>query len=386
MIRLKGMTWKHERGIAPLLAATAAFGEQRPDVTIEWEARSLHDFEQYPLELLAGAYDLIMIDHPHLGEAADRGLLVPLDGLLPEAYLREQERGSVGLSYASYAWAGRQWALAADAAAQVGAYREDLLSEAGLQPPKTWADVTRLAAELPEGRRIAMPLVPVHAFASFYTLCSQLGGGAFWQDGAALPLETGEGALALLQELMPLLHPDSASSDPIAMSERMARTDDIAYVPLIYGYVNYARDGFAPHPIRFADIPASGDAPSGSMIGGVGLAISSRCRYPELAAAFAEMTVSPEFQRTTYFHSGGQPGHRSAWLDAEVNRQSRGFFVNTLRTLDHGAMRPRFNGFVAFQERAGVLIREFLLRGSGSRKELVERLNAMALASYRARG
>ena len=385
MITLKGMTWRHERGIRPLEAASARFAEEHPDVRIEWDARSLSDFEQYPLELLADRYDLIMIDHPHLGSAARQNLLLPLDGLLPAAFLRDQAASSVGPSYASYTWENRQLALPLDAAAQVSAYRADLLERLGLFLPRSWEDVLRLAASLPDGMRIGLPLVPVHAFACFFTLSSQYAQEPFWSDGSPLPAEAGDYALGLLQELAPRLHPQSLHADPIGMSQRMGETDEIAYIPLIYGYSNYARDGFVPHPLRFADIPSDSGVPRGSMIGGVGLALSARCSHPETALQFARMTADGEFQRTVFVENGGQPGHRSAWLDAEANRRTNNFFAHTLRTLDSGSVRPRFDGYLAFQEQAGGLIREFVARRGTDRKALVARLNDALRAAWQGR-
>ncbi|MNI34051.1 Bacterial extracellular solute-binding protein [compost metagenome] len=341
----------------------------------------MQDFELYPLELLANAYDLIMIDHPHIGTAVDEGLLIPLDDRLSEPFLRDQQMNSVGQSFASYTWKGHQWALAVDAAAQVGAYREDICKQTGQGVPQTWEDVILLSKALPEGKYIGMPLVPVHAFASFYTLCSQIGNAEFWSDGSDLAEEVGEQALTLLQEMLPILHPESVHLDPIGMSERMAHTDEIAYVPLMYGYSNYARDGFAPHVIKFTDIPSNTGQPSGSMIGGVGLAISARCQYLDLATHFVELTSSSEFQRTAFFINGGQPGHREAWNDDEVNQMSNDFFAETLRTLDLGSMRPRFNGYIAFQEQAGNLIRDFLLAEKDGRKEFVQHLNELFQSS-----
>ncbi|MEK0315080.1 extracellular solute-binding protein [Cohnella sp. 56] len=379
MIRLKGMTWNHERGLAPLQAAAREFGRLRPDVAIEWETRSLQDFELYPLELLAQQYDLIMIDHPHVGEAVRAGALLPMDGLLPDDFMDDQRAGSVGRSYESYHWKGRQWALAVDAAAQVSASRADLLDRLDLAPPVTWEEAEALAARLPPDRFVAWPLVPVHAYSSFFTLCAQIGGGTFWSDGSALGEATGAEALGILRRMLPHLHPASLDADPIVLSERMTHTDEIVYAPLLYGYSNYARPGFAPHALRFADMPACNGRISGSMIGGVGLAISSRCTAPDAAAAFAQLTASPAFQATTFFRSGGQPGHRAAWLDADVNARCGGFFLNTLRTLDEGVVRPRFGGYIPFQEQAGTLIRDWLKHGGSSDRELVRRLNELFL-------
>jgi multiple sugar transport system substrate-binding protein len=230
---------------------------------------------------------------------------------------------------------------------------------------------------------IGMPLVPVHAFASFFTLSSQYAEAPFWSDGSTLPPEAGEYALGLLQELAPRLHPMSLHEDPIAMSQRMGETDEIVYIPLIYGYSNYARSGFVPHALRYANIPSDNGVPRGSMIGGVGLAVSARSPHPDIACRFVLMTADGEFQRTVYVEHGGQPGHRSAWLDAEANRRTNGFFADTLRTLDEGSVRPRFDGYVAFQERAGVLLREFIAGKGTDRKVLVARLNDMLRAALR---
>jgi len=66
-ITLKGMTWNHPRGYDPMVACSRLFEEQT-GTAIHWEKRSLQDFETYPVEELARAYDLIVIDHPHVGQ------------------------------------------------------------------------------------------------------------------------------------------------------------------------------------------------------------------------------------------------------------------------------------------------------------------------------
>jgi multiple sugar transport system substrate-binding protein len=112
------MTWRHPRGYDPLLA-TAAEWRRRTGVEIVWEQRSLQDFETFPVAELARAYDLIVIDHPHVGQITEQGCLAPLDVAGREAERAELARHSVGRSYPSYGYAGRQWAFPIDAAAQV---------------------------------------------------------------------------------------------------------------------------------------------------------------------------------------------------------------------------------------------------------------------------
>ncbi|MBZ9536104.1 extracellular solute-binding protein [Cytobacillus oceanisediminis] len=376
-MKLYGMTWSHERGINPLVAASKDFREIEPDVVIEWNARSLADFELYPLELLADTYDLIMIDHPHIGTAVEQGILVPLNELIDASFLQDQEMYSTGLSYSSYTYKGLQWALPVDAAAQVSAYRKDLLVQAGGSVAQNWEDVMNIAKRLPDGQYIGIPLVPVHAYSTFFTLCAQISGRAFWSEGIDLPLEIGEQVFKLLDKLMTVLHPESIHSDPIDMLNRMGTTNELAYVPLIYGYSNYARERYRPHSVSFTNIPSNTDIPNGSMIGGVGLAISAKCKNPDIAAKFAVMVASPEYQKTSFFLNGGQPGYRSAWEDSEVNRLCNGFFENTLLTLTNGSMRPRFDGYIEFQEQAGKLIRETLMNRSLNRRDVIQTLNNM---------
>src|SRR5947208_11895449 len=110
---LNGMTWSHSRGHAPLVACSKLWREQT-GVGIYWAKRSLQDFEAYPVEELARRYDLIVIDHPHVGQVTREGCLAPFDdpGRAPD---REAlESASVGPSYPSYAWRGGQWALPID--------------------------------------------------------------------------------------------------------------------------------------------------------------------------------------------------------------------------------------------------------------------------------
>src|SRR5215212_1162826 len=119
MTTLRGLTWDHTRGYAPVVAAAALYRDTvRPDVDVVWDRRSLWAFGEAPLEDVASAYDLLVLDHPFIGVAAEAELLVALDGELSEPYLDEQRAQSVGPSFESYAHDGHQWALPIDASGQ----------------------------------------------------------------------------------------------------------------------------------------------------------------------------------------------------------------------------------------------------------------------------
>ena len=76
-IKLKGITWAHTRGYVPMVATAQRFNELNPEIEIEWEKRSLRDFENAPVEQLAETYDLLIIDHTWAGFASKNGVLIP---------------------------------------------------------------------------------------------------------------------------------------------------------------------------------------------------------------------------------------------------------------------------------------------------------------------
>jgi multiple sugar transport system substrate-binding protein len=359
MNALRGMAWDHPRARDPL-AAISADWSKRTGVAVEWDARPLKDFEDQALEELATRYDLVLVDYPFMGVAATSGLIVPVDDWVDAAYLADQAAHSVGPSFDSYTWQGKQWALAIDAACQVSAVREDLWKAAGLGAmPRTWADVAALAVERRHApSRVAIPLNPNHAYCAFLSIGVGLAGAGFWRAGQ--PVEQGAGAEALefLRRLAVNLHSASRSDDPIGISDRMAGADEILYVPLMFGYSNYSRPGFRARKLRFGDAPRGRSGAIGSVLGGVGMALSSQSRVQDAAALLAREIASPGVQSGIYVRSGGQPGHGAAWESKQADSLVGGFFTSTRETINQAFMRPRVSGHRRFQPLAGALIHQ----------------------------
>jgi multiple sugar transport system substrate-binding protein len=134
----------------------------------------------------------------------------------------------------------------------------------------------------------------------------------------------------------------------------MAANDDVAYCPLAFGYVTFARADAGGRAVRFA----AGPEWSGTL-GGAGIAVSSQSSQVDEAAAFARFACSADVQRGPYVEGGGQPGHRAAWTDPVLDAEANGFFSSTLEALDRAYLRPRFDGFRSFQDAAGDVIHAF---------------------------
>jgi multiple sugar transport system substrate-binding protein len=384
MVRLRGSTWSHTRGYAPLVATARAYQLVHPEVEIYWGKRSLQDLADCSVETLAQTYDLVIIDHPSVGASGYSRCIVPFDELLPKEILSILAKQAVGRSHLSYNYDGHQWALAIDAAAHVSAYRSDLLQQLDVPVPQTWKEVLVLGQELHRSGQatMAVPLIPVDSLMCFYTLCASSGEDPFSRsEGNIVSRETGLHALDLLKQILAMSHPECLTWNPIDVLDRMSNTSEVAYCPWLFGYSNYSRPGYAPFQCQFTNIPSlKGGLPKGAILGGTGLAVSSSCNHPEIAAAYALYVASAECQRSTYFENGGQPGSIVAWQDTLVNQASNNFFLGTLDTLTHAYMRPRYAGYIFFQTQAGLIVHEFLKNG-GRGGRVLEALDRLYLST-----
>jgi len=363
MARYRGLTWDHPRGRLALERAAATATDAAGERLIDWDAQSLEGFESSPIEELAARYDVIVLDHPHLGDAIAAGAVRPLDSLFPAEFLAEVARGAAGPSAASYTLDGRLWALPLDAATQVAASVPELVPTA----PRTWAEVADLATVAPVGLSLAGP----HAFLSYASLCVALGSEPSVVPGAGfVDTAVGELALGMLAGIARSVPAGTAELNPIGLLERMRRERDIHYIPLVYGYVTYATGS---DPLRFDDAPSVGIATRrGSTIGGTGIAISSRCVADGALLDHLAGLLDPEYQRTRIPADAGQPSLRAAWTDDAVNAASGDFYRRTLATIEESWVRPRVAGYVPFQGAASAVLREAIL---GGRPGAVEHVN-----------
>ncbi|SMC38482.1 ABC transporter substrate-binding protein [Pedobacter africanus] len=376
-INLKGITWNHSRGFTPMVATAQRFSELNPSVEITWEKRSLQQFADFSIQELAERFDLLVIDHPWAGFAAKTGSILPLDQHLSADYLKDQEMNSVGHSYESYSYDGHQWALPIDAATPVAASRPDLLEQHGLQLPETFENLLSLA----DKGLVAFAAIPIDVLMNFYTFCCSLGEDPCQQEDLIVSNETGITALRMYRELAAKIHPANFNRNPIQVYEAMTLTDDIAYCPFAYGYSNYSRKGYARKLLHFHDmISLNGQTKLRSTLGGTGLAISSKVKNIAEAVKYAAYVASAACQQTVFFGNGGQPGHLSAWNDAEVNRRSAGFFSGTLPALQRAFLRPRYHGHMFFQDHAGDIVRDYLMQG-GPEPKVLEKLNSLYVES-----
>jgi multiple sugar transport system substrate-binding protein len=356
-IIIKGITWGHSRGISPLLAFSQRFSELNPEVEVQWTKRSLQEFADFPIEKLTEQYDLLIIDHPWVGCAAATNCVLPLEVYLSKEYLQDQFDNSVGQSHQSYNYNGHQWALAIDAATPAASYRSDLLEKNNISLPVVWNDLIKLARE----GKVAVPAIPIDLLMNFYMFCIANGTTPFLNEQEVINFESGKAALLLMKELYALVDRKMFQLNPIGVAELMTSTDDFFYCPFAYCYSNYSREGYSDKKIKYADMVHVHNQRLKSTIGGTGLAVSSFSQHKDIALAFLTSIVSPKCQSAFYVENGGQSGHKSAWASKQNNLLCNDFFSTLLPVMENGFIRPRYNGYLYFQDHAGILVQDFML-------------------------
>lgn len=345
-MKLKGMTWDHPRGYDPVVAASEAY-RAATGVEITWDKRSLQAFADAPIAEMAEAYDFIVLDHPHVGQIAETGALLPLP-------MPQDPAASLGGSAESYLWNGKCWAYAVDAACQMAAFRPDLAPPL----PREWDDF--LGADAAQFRPLT-PLLPVDAFDMLMTLVAGRGGEAMPADQAHFVSDdNGIYALKILRALYNLGPDAQVDMNPIAVFEALSTTDDFALSPCLFGYVNYARPGFRTHQVAYFDLPlCAGHSRPRGILGGAGIGVSARTRHPKDATRFAQWITSQEVQSGVYLANNGQPANRHTWLEQAAAPDVAGFFKGGFHTIDNAWTRPRDIWFLAFVDEVCAIMPDF---------------------------
>ncbi|WP_164479047.1 ABC transporter substrate-binding protein [Nakamurella antarctica] len=347
-IVLRGVTWGHTRGLLPVIGASSAWADRTADrVAVIWEARSLWDFGEGDLTSIAQQYDLMVIDHPLVGDAVSQGLLVDLAG--DAAFVAEAHADSVGDSQRTYCADGAVWALPVDAACQVAAWRPDLFENVGVAVPTTLAEVHALPVALP----IAMAAAPVDVWCMWLALCIGAGEEPLRSEGRAVTREVATAAYDELERLVQRAGPEWLGRNPIDVLRMLSSGDRAAYIPFVFGYSNYSRPGYSRNLLRFGPSPSSSRTPATTVLGGAGVAVSGVSPHREDAIDLARWLASKECQSGPYLEAGGQPGRLSAWRSPLGQMLAGTYFSDTEAALQRAYHRPISVGMRRFQTLAG---------------------------------
>jgi multiple sugar transport system substrate-binding protein len=343
---LDGLTWEHPRAWRGLEAACAAL----PEVSVRWQRQSLAGFEHEPVAQLAQRYDLLVVDHPGLGAAVAGDALVPVADVVDTVDLAGWQEESIAATWSSYTVDDVLWALPLDAATQATVYRADLLAE----PPRRWEDV----AELSRSKPVALCLGGPHAGLMLLAMAAERRPGRT----TLLDADRTAAAIDLLRRLWRSVDREASGLDPIGLHDLLATTDDLACCPLTYTYAVYGSTE-SGRPLSWSPAPTFGTAgwEAASVLGGTGLAVSARALdRPEALRSVVRQLMNPRVQLDVVAPRGGQPAVRSVWDSAAADAAVNGHYSGTRESLDGAYVRPRHNGWIAFQDELSHRVREAL--------------------------
>lgn len=366
MKTLRGITWQNPRGYNPLVKATADFHQNHPDIEVIWEQQPWYRFEETILASLSagdGRYDLIMYDHPWTGELANNKWLLAWDELADDAYIAELKQRVVYPSAESYILQDKLWALPLDAACHSALYRADLVN--GNELPVVWeqiADWAKAQHDPPRRYGLALCVEGVLGNCLFLSMMAGLGSPAFHleSDPACDPSAT-EYVLTTIKELLQYTPPGSTHWGPWDMYDHLCASDDVAYSPSIFAYVNYfAGVSWRGEQLRLGTVPRFAQHDIGKpILGGVGLGIAHTCQYIEEATAFGQYLMSDEVQYHIFPQNDGQPATRRVWEDEQINQVFHNFYGDQAHNMQSAYIRPRHAGFHAIELQGGQILQQF---------------------------
>ena len=237
---ITGIAWDHRRCWGPLDASIEPYRRLTGE-DVRWDRRSLYSFGEGNLGKFAEDYDLVIYDHPFVGDARKRGWLLDLNAFLTPEQKAHFASDEVGASWRSYAYGGGVWGLPIDTAAQTAAWRGDLIDRHNLDIPKSLDELPAFADRAAAfGLSIGWPSVPTDLMCTLVSIAASDGfnpghGGEGFLSVAAI-----ESATRQLKQLARITHPKSREWNPIRCLDHMAANDDVAYVPYLFNYVNYS--------------------------------------------------------------------------------------------------------------------------------------------------
>lgn len=366
-------------------------GARYPHIELQWDVQPLEGFEARPIAAAARNYDLVIFDHPHVGEIAAGQLFVTVDPLLRDSGLGAHD--FAGPSLRSYQFGGSTWGLPLDAACQVGCVRAELLNRLDRDVPQTWTEVLEIGRRArARGWQLAIGLRGVHSLMTLLSLCANLGhplgsgtrsqtrsvhgdsgtpeqSPAFGQRD--IPLQ----ALEAIRQLIEYCPAEVLDWNSIAAQEAMSSRDDLVLCPAVYGFSPYARAG-RTRRLNYCDLPGLLPGAGGSTLGGAGVGISAWSKHPEAAANIARLLVDREMQCNCIALNEGQPALAAAWDSPQVQQHVPGFYATTRQTLERAWVRPTHAGYPGFQRSAGPVVEQFL-RQHRSAQATLDRLEAL---------
>ncbi len=307
------------------------FQELHPEIRVTYQATPSSASERHTLYVTwlssrSAEIDVLSLDVIWVAEFAAAGWLAPLDGDVAATNMALDDFLPAGLISSTYQ--GRLYSLPWFADAGVLYYRKDLYEQAGLPPPRTFADLLAVRG-LKE--RFGLPygfIFPGQAYEGLVCVLLEFiwsNGGRIFDDQGRLVLDSPQNREAL-STLVDLVYRDGVS--PLAvttfMEEDCRHAFEQGYAVLMRNWpYAYASMNQPEAPVRgkFALLPVvhGPQGQSTSCFGGGNLGINAFSRHPEAAWKLVHFLLQRENRQAATEALGMLPPLKSLYQDPQLN-------------------------------------------------------------------
>lgn len=226
-------------------------------------------------------------------------------------------------------FAGRLYAVPYVTNAGLLYYRADILEAEGVEPPRDWAELERLARTLAPKHRLdgyAGQFLPYEGLAVNATEAVHSAGGSILvDDGAKVTVDSAaarEGLGFLSRGVREGWIPRKALDFKEEESRQAFQDGELLFLrnwPYVYAGANAEESAVGG---RVGTVPLPGpDGPGASVLGGSNLAVSTQSRHPESAADLIAFLTSEPVQRRVLTLGALPPVRSGLYSDPELVRQ-----------------------------------------------------------------
>ena len=228
-------------------------------------------------------------------------------------------------------------------------YRQDLLEQAGYEPPETFTELLNISQDLQRQGLADWGYVwqgkQYEGLAAMFVELLQ-GNGAFWVNPETLEvgLDRPEAIASvefLRQAIVKKISPPGVTTYAEEESRRLFQSGNVAFLrnwPYVY---SLASDSDSPIAGKFSIKPmvhAAGKS-SGATQGGWGLGISSSSKHPDAAWEVMEFLSSEASQRQFILETGYVPSREALFNDPQIVGKYD-YYPKLLEVVKSSALRP----------------------------------------------
>ncbi|MUL37718.1 ABC transporter substrate-binding protein [Gloeocapsopsis dulcis] len=290
-------------------------------------------------------YDLINMDVIWTPKFAAAGWLVDLtDRMSPEELAAFSSADIEGSRYE-----GRLYRIPMRSDVGMLYYRTDLLEQAGLEPPETFADLIQVSQTLQQKDLVNWGYVwQGRQYEGLVAMFIEVleGFGGFWVNPENLEVgldrpETVQAIAFLKDTIRQGISPPGVTTYQEEETRRFFQSGQVAFLrnwPYVWPL---AQEEGSPLQGRIAIKPMVGSAgrTGGASLGGWGLGISTSTRHPEEAWRAIQYFTSEEAQKNFVLNAGFVPSRRALFTDPEIVAEYP-HYPQLLEVVQQAVLRP----------------------------------------------